>query len=120
LCDKRIAFLLPEGGTQIELRCRRFIPARVNPASTDQRALGICMARWQIDGVDVALTDDAALSAWHALESDADGRRWRWSQDRVPLPPRTRLIVLDLAFPGLYWTKLGDQHDTRVLGSGMG
>jgi hypothetical protein len=117
----RIAFMLPEGGTQIELRCRRYVPARLRPASTDARGLGICVNRWQLDGTDVALSDDAAFAAgWHALETDADDKRWRWSRDRVPLPRTTRLVVLEIAFPGLYWNAVGSDRSIRIVASSAG
>jgi len=64
LSPTRRAFLLPAERSSIELRCRSFIPAHVLPASDDQRSLGICVSRLQLDGADVALeTRRHSLSA---------------------------------------------------------
>jgi len=69
----------------------------------DQRSLGICVSRLQLDGADVALEDEAAFALGsHALEGDSEGHHWRWSHDRTPLPAGTRLIVIDIRGPGYY------------------
>ena len=106
LSPTRRAFLLPAERSSIELRCRSFIPAHVLPASDDQRSLGICVSRLQLDGADVALEDEAAFALGsHALEGDSEGHHWRWSHDRTPLPAGTRLIVIDIRGPGYYWAE---------------
>jgi hypothetical protein len=106
LSPSRMAFLLPAAGATIELRCRSFVPAHVNPASGDQRSLGICVSRLQLDGADVPLDDETVFAlGWHGVERNPDGRQWRWSLDRMPLPMGTRLIVIDLDGPGFYWTQ---------------
>jgi hypothetical protein len=82
------------------------VPAHTLAASGDQRGLGLCVSRLQIDGSDVPLADEAAFAmGWHEFEGNVDGPRWRWSRDRVPLPACTRLIVIDLAGKGQYWAK---------------
>jgi hypothetical protein len=109
LSEKRVAFMLPAAHASIELRCRRFTPAQMNPSSDDVRSLGICVERFQLDGADVALEDEAAFAqGWHPLEhsSSPQGPAWRWSQDRMPLPAGTRLLVIDLCHQGAhYWCK---------------
>jgi hypothetical protein len=107
LGDNRVAFILPAGHSAIELRCRNFTPAQINPESDDHRSLGVCVSRLQLDGAEVALEDDASFaSGWHALERNHDGSQWRWSQDRMPLPAGTRLLVLDFCYEGPhYWCK---------------
>jgi hypothetical protein len=105
LAEKRLAFILPASAT-IELRCRCFVPAHVDPASNDRRSLGACLKRLQLDGVDVALEDEAAFAlGWHALERDPQGQPWRWSRDRALLPAGTRLIVIELRESGHYWAE---------------
>jgi len=106
LGERRLAFVLPEAMTTIELSCRSFVPAHTHAKSDDQRALGLCVKRLQIDASDVALDDEAAFSTgWHALERSSDGRQHRWTHARTPLPAGTRLIIIDVAFPSLCWAK---------------
>ena len=104
LREDRLAFMLPAQCSRIELRSRSFVPAHVQPANNDQRSLGLCVGRLQVNGNDVALDDDAAFGeGWHACESDAAGTRWRWSRERSALPSNSRLIVIDLHGRGHYW-----------------
>jgi hypothetical protein len=107
LGEKRLAFLLPVAGSNIELRCRSFIPAHINPENTDQRSLGICVSRLQLDGAEVALEDEVALlHGWHPLERNAQGESWRWSQERMGLPAGTRLVIIDRCHEGRhYWAE---------------
>jgi hypothetical protein len=109
LNERRVAFMLPAAHASIELRCRRFTPAQMNPSNDDVRSLGICVQRFQLDGADVALEDEAAFAqGWYAPEhsSSPHGQPWRWSQDRTPLPAGTRLLVIDLCHQGAhYWTR---------------
>lgn len=106
LSDKRLAFALPAARSAIELRSRTFVPAHMEPTSDDQRSLGICVGRLQIDGTDVALDDEARFGlGWHRLEGTAGGRQWRWSQDRTPLPTGTRFLVIDMCWPVHYWAE---------------
>jgi hypothetical protein len=106
LGERRLAFMLPKALATIELSCRSFVPAHTDAKSQDQRALGLCVKRLQIDASDVALDDEAAFSTgWHALERSSDGRQHRWTHARTPLPAGTRLIIIDVAFPSLCWAK---------------
>jgi hypothetical protein len=56
--------------------------------------------------------DDATLSydGWHAFE---DARGQRWTNGRAALPAGGRLIVIDLAGLGHYWTE--DAHKMVAL-----
>jgi hypothetical protein len=106
LGEKCLAFMLPAACSTIELRCRTYVPAHMQPGSADQRSLGICVGRLQVDGADVPLDDAAMFAAgWDALERNPDGHQWRWTHDRVPLPPSTRLVVIDIDSPGFYWAE---------------
>jgi hypothetical protein len=61
------------------------------------------VSRLRVDGVDLPLEQEAKFGAgWHALESPAEWRH-RWSRGRVPLPPGTRRLQIDLGGPGHYW-----------------
>jgi Hint domain len=104
LREDRLAFMLPAQCSTIELHSRSFVPSHVQPASNDQRSLGLCVGRLQIDGNDLQLDDDTAFSEqWHRCETDDAGTRWRWSRGQAALPPNSRLIVIDLHGPGFYW-----------------
>jgi hypothetical protein len=106
LGDTRLAFMLPATHAEMELRCRSFTPAHMSPESDDERELGICVSRLQIDGIDLALAHTAAFErGWHALEGDGD-MHWRWTKDRLPIPAGTRLLVIDTHWPGHYWGAL--------------
>jgi hypothetical protein len=102
--DSRLCFVVPASRAVIELRCHCFVPSQMVPESDDDRSLGLCLGRLQLDGTDIALEDEEAFvrDCWHPIESDADGTR-RWSRDRVTLPGGTRLIVIDLAVPSYRW-----------------
>lgn len=109
LNEKRLAFLLPAGCSRIALRSHRFIPAHINPMSHDTRTLGLAVGRLQIDGADVAVGDNSALSnGWHQFERHEDGHRQRWTDGDTPMPSGARLIVIDLAGRGYYWDRRPD------------
>jgi Hint domain len=106
LGETRLTFMLPAAGSTIELRCRSFIPAHLDPVTDDQRSLGICVGRLQFDGAEIALHNDEAFAVgWHGIEGNPEGHSWRWSCDRTPLPAGTRLVVIDIAGPSHYWAK---------------
>jgi len=59
--------------SSIELRSRSLAPAQVNPAKDDPRSLGICVGRLQLDGIELAPTDESAFArGWHLLEGNGD------------------------------------------------
>jgi hypothetical protein len=114
LGDNRLAFLFGIAASQIELRCRDFVPAHIDPVSGDRRRLGLCVCRWQLDGVDFDLEGNENFAdGWHELESDSHGHHMRWSRDRIPLPTGTRLLVLELAGRGYYWDTASRAEDAR-------
>jgi Tol biopolymer transport system component len=95
----RLAFALPPDRREIALVSRAFVPAHAFADSADGRTLGLCVGKLQIDGEDIALGDESLPDAgWHDLE---DGQRW--TRGVAPLPPGTRLVMIDLAGPGHYW-----------------
>jgi hypothetical protein len=113
LAPNRFAFVMPDSASDIELRCRSFIPAAVEFGSDDGRVLGINVARLQIDGVDWDLTDETAFAnGWHPLEQLPDGKLQRWSKERVTLPANTRLVVIEHGGDGQYWAT--SQHDPAI------
>jgi hypothetical protein len=96
LTARRVALLLPPGGSRIEMRSRCFVPAQVQPGSEDRRTLGIQVFRVQIDGEEVGLDHPEVWAAGsHPLERGADGQRWRWTRESLALPAGTRLVVFD-------------------------
>ena len=106
LSEKRLAFMLPGAASSIELRCRSFIPAQINPGSGDYRSLGIRVDRLEINGTEVALKDEAAFArGWYGLEQPAARPPMRWSRDPTPLPAGTQLVVIDICGRGHYWNK---------------
>jgi hypothetical protein len=104
--EQRVAFVLPADQTQIELRCRGFIPAHIDAASDDHRRLGVCVGRLQIDGLDLPLDDATAFErGWHGLEVYSPQQCHRWSHESAPLPDGTRLVLIELACPSFCWTQ---------------
>jgi hypothetical protein len=118
LGEKRFAFLLPGTDSSIEMRTRSFIPSQINPAKDDQRSLGICVRRLQLDGIEVALADQVAFAnGWHLLEGNADAQQWRWSTGRTQLPAGTRLVVIDVGHQGrCYWEEQQKSTGVAALG----
>jgi len=115
LGDSRQAFLLPAGAKAISLNSRTFIPAHVNPKSGDKRALGIRVRRLQLDGVDIAMDDEAAfVIGWHNYETQPGKPGARWTTGQTPIPANTRLIVIEHAGRGLYWADR-EQHQENVV-----
>lgn len=99
----RVMFVLPADCRDITLHSRTFIPAHANPHSADQRALGICVQRLQIDGNEVALDQiEGGEEGWHQLETTA-GAVQRWTRAKLNLPATTRTVLIDLAGQGHYW-----------------
>jgi hypothetical protein len=104
LSEKRLAFALPAGSESVVLKSNTFIPAHALAESGDERELGLCVARLQIDGGDVALEDEAlAAFGWHGPEGEAGRFQRRWTHRKAALPAGARLVVVDLAGQGYYW-----------------
>jgi hypothetical protein len=116
--DTRRFFALPEGCQNIRLRSRQFVPAQVSPDSGDWRELGICVGRLQIDGQDIALDQDEAFtSGWHDVEQYADNFRQRWTDGAAKLPAGCRLIVIDIAGRGYYWSEHYENNVVALFGA---
>jgi len=113
---RRLALLLPPGGSSIELRSRSFVPAEVEPECADRRTLGVRVFRLQIDGEAVSLDDPAVWPVGsHPLERGANGQVWRWSRERLALPAGTRLVVIDTCpQPAVYGMQPVDAAVTRL------
>jgi DNA-binding beta-propeller fold protein YncE len=98
-----LEFVLPAARAAIELRCRGFVPANVDPASEDRRVLGIRVNRLQLDGADVPLADPAVFEhGWHSLEQ-AGEHRWRWSHPSASLPAGTRQVTISMVGTAGYY-----------------
>jgi len=108
--ETQLAFTLPLGGREIELRSNVFIPAHTVAESADPRELGLCVGGVEIDGTALALDDDEAYgSGWHEAEY-VDGRgSHRWTNGATPLSPGARHIVINLAGVGYYWRARGER-----------
>ena len=99
LREDRLAFALPPDCRDIQIVSRTFVPGHTQAESADTRALGICVKRLQIDGMNVALDDASHFhDGWHDCEPGH-----RWTQGRAYLRPKTQLVVIELAGRGCYW-----------------
>jgi Hint domain len=115
LSDTRVAFILP-GSDGMTLHSRTFVPSQMNADSEDGRQLGLCVGRWQINGTDIPMDDDRQFAdGWHALERTAGGEPLRWATGSSVLPAGSRLLVIDLAGHGYYWSQ--DCHDANLISS---
>jgi hypothetical protein len=118
LSARRLALMLPPGGSSIELRSRSFVPAEVQTECTDRRTLGIRVFGLQIDGEAVGLDDPAVWPVGsHPLERGANGQSWRWTRERLALPAGTRLVVIDTCPESqVYLMQPADGTVTRLQG----
>jgi len=111
----RVAFILPAGAQAISLKSRTFIPAHVNLLSSDKRTLGIQVRRLQLDGVDIALDDQAALATgWHGPEMRGGKGDNRWTSGETPIPSGTRLIMIERGGRGVFWAERERRQDNVV------
>ena len=108
LSETRAAFLLPAGCELITLVSRTFIPAQIEPKSGDRRTLGVRVQRLQLDGTDVVMNDNAAFGhGWHHHEPSENSTGARWTNGLTPIAASTRLVIIDFAGRGYYWTREG-------------
>jgi microcystin-dependent protein len=106
----RLAFLLPPKGREIRLRSRRFVPAHTSAESHDLRTLGLCVAGLQIDGTAALLSNDEACeSGWNEGEYAGASFTHRWTTGSTPLPAGARIVIVDLAGVGSYWSSGEDR-----------
>ena len=109
LGETQLAFALPAEGREISLRSRHFAPAHTLAESRDPRTLGLCVAGLQIDGFPVSLErDEACLSGWREAEYEGETFTHRWTTGVTPLPNGARVVILDLAGVGYYWSDTRD------------
>ena len=100
----RFAFMSPTGCRSLVLKSNTFIPAHARRESRDQRELGLCVARLQIDGEEVSLEDEALSARGRHQAEHKDGRfARRWTRGEAVLPCEARLVLVDLAGHGSYW-----------------
>jgi hypothetical protein len=103
LSEARMAFLLPPGGREIGLCSNIFVPAHTVAESSDMRSLGLCIRQLQIDGMAIALKDDACCTlGWHEAEWEGGRFLHRWTVGKTPLPAGARIVIVDLAGVGHY------------------
>ena len=104
LSETRLAFALPAACESVVLKSNTFIPAHALAENGDERELGLCVARLQIDGGDVTLEDEAlAAFGRHGPEREAGRLQRHWTRGEVLLPAGTRLALVDLAGRGYDW-----------------
>ena len=115
LGDKRLAFALPAGCGSVVLKSNTFIPAHTRAESFDERELGLCVARLQIDGDEVGL-EDARLSAlgWYGPEHEGHQFARRWTRGEALLPAGARLVLISLAGLGYYWREPVEAKSART------
>ena len=109
LSPTRLAFPLPSGGREIWLRSRSFVPAHTSAENNDPRTLGLCVAGLQIDGAAAALSCDETLPGWREREYDGGSFSRRWTTGSTPLPAGARIVIVDLAGFGRYWSLSEDR-----------
>jgi hypothetical protein len=100
----RLAFVLPPGGSDIALRSHTFVPTHMLAHTSDPRALGLCVGALQIDGTSVAL-DHVEGIGWHEAEFDEGRFQHRWTTGETPLPAGARVVIVDLAGVGYFWSE---------------
>jgi hypothetical protein len=109
LSETRLAFALPACAKNITLRSKVFVPAYADPECTDIRELGLCVARLQIDGEDVALDqNDVLVEGWHDAEYENGAVARRWTKGNAVLPASVRYVIVDLGGFGRYWRDPND------------
>ncbi len=106
--ERRLTFVLPAGGRDITLRSNVFVPKHMIAESVDDRELGLCVDELQIDGLTVALDDEATCGpGWR--EAEYGDRRFthRWTTGATPLARGAREVIVNLAGVGYYWRHSG-------------
>jgi hypothetical protein len=115
LDETRLAFVLPAGGRDIELRSNLFVPAHTIARSADVRELGLCVGRLQIDGAAVAIGDDAnCQEGWHEAEFAEGYCAHRWTRGATPIPAGARVVIVDVAGVGYYWRTSGTTRRSEM------
>jgi len=104
LSETRLAFALPAGAAEVTLMSKVFVPMQTRADSSDPRELGLCIGHLEVDGDEIALDlDEFCASGWQPAERE-DGRfKYRWTRGITPLPPGTRIVIVEIAGAGYYW-----------------
>jgi hypothetical protein len=95
-------FALPANVTEFELLAGTFVPAEVDPVSTDRRRLGLSIAGLMLDGA--ALDLEAAIPAPGRLpRAGGDTGVWTSGNAGIRLPHAGAELVLTLTAQALFW-----------------
>ena len=96
-------FALPANVTEFELLAGAFVPAEVDPVSTDRRRLGLSVAGLALDGA--ALDLETAIPAPGRLpRAGGDAGVWTSGNAAIQLPRAGTELVLTLTAQALFWT----------------
>lgn len=94
-----LRFRLPARTKSARLVSRIFVPAHVQPDSTDYRSLGLGVAHLRRDGVAALVDDLPTADGWHDAEADC---RWTTGATRIDCAG-ARVLDIVLARTGRYW-----------------
>ncbi len=108
------SFLLPAGTEQVILRAPGFVPAGLDAANEDVRALGSCVGSLFVNGRPFDLDDATFAAGFHPPERDG-AKRWRWSDGAGVL----RLPASASAAPALLEIGLLERPGGWVLADGL-
>jgi hypothetical protein len=94
-----LRFRLPPRTRRGRLVSRTFVPAHVQPDSSDHRTLGLGIAHLKRDGKAAAIHDAPAEQGWHDAEADC---RWTTGETVIDCAG-ARVLDIVLARGGRYW-----------------
>ena len=95
----RLVFKLPVGAVRGVLASRTYVPAQLEPGSTDRRRLGVAVVAMVLDRQPIDLAGPMQGTGWHAPEAKL---RWTDGAATIDLAGCARL-TLTLATWGQYW-----------------
>ncbi len=95
-------FQVPAGAQRIQLVSRVWVPSQMLSASTDTRALGVCVRQLVVDGQVVALDNPRLSTGWDKLERDASGEQ-RWTHGCATVPMGVTELEVQLDGFAIYW-----------------
>ena len=97
-------FRVPAGAQRLRLVSRVWVPSQMLAASTDTRALGVCVRQLVVDGQVMALDDPHLSAGWDKPEHDAGGEQ-RWTHGCAALPVGATELAVQLDGFALYWER---------------
>ena len=100
--DEDGGWSVPEGARRVCLRSDAAPPMHTDPASTDTRRLGVCVAGIAIDGVAIALDDARLDQGLHAIEY-AGAAPFRWTDGAATLPALGGRLTLAIGAAPAVW-----------------